>query len=86
MFKTISDFLNAIKEAESNASQDQSRKEEVEERNKADSLVYSVERQISELKDAPQTEKAKTEQLLADLRQALKDNADINKIKQHEMQ
>lgn len=71
-----------VKSAESHASEDQKRKEEVEERNKADSLVYSVERQLSELKEnVPQTEKAKVEQLLSDLRQAIKDKADINKIK-----
>ena len=71
-----------VKAAESHSSEDQKRKEEVEERNKADSLVYSVERQLSELKDnIPQTEKAKVEQLLNDLRQAIKDKADINKIK-----
>lgn len=71
-----------VKSAESHASEDQKRKEEVEERNKADSLVYSVERQLSELKEnVPQAEKAKVEQLLNDLRQAIKDKADINKIK-----
>lgn len=73
---------NMVKAAEEHAKDDQKRREEVEERNKADSLVYSVERQLSELKDnAPQTEKAKAEQLLNELRQALKDKADINKIK-----
>lgn len=71
-----------VKLAESHASDDQKRREEIEERNKADSLVYSVERQLSELKDnAPPTEKAKVEQLLNDLRQSIKDKADINKIK-----
>jgi len=71
-----------VKQAESNSQDDQKRKEEVEEKNKADSLVYSVERQISELKEnAPQTEKARVEQLLNELRTALKDKGDINKIK-----
>ena len=71
-----------VKSAESHSTEDQKRKEEIEERNKADSLVYSVERQLSELKDnVPQTEKAKVEQLLGELRQAIKDKADINKIK-----
>ena len=71
-----------VKAAEAHSTEDQKRREEVEERNKADSLVYSVERQLSELKDnAPPTEKAKAEQLLSELRQAIKDKADINKIK-----
>src|SRR3989338_9149749 len=71
-----------VKEAESHSSEDQKRKEEIEERNKADSLVYRVERQLSELKDTPSIpEKSKVEQSLNELRQAIKDNADINKIK-----
>ena len=71
-----------VKQAEAHSSEDQKRRDEIEERNKADSLVYSVERQLSELKDnVPQTEKAKVEQLLSELRQTLKDKADINKIK-----
>ena len=71
-----------VKFAEEHAKDDQSRREEIEERNKADSLVYSVERQLSELKDnAPPTEKAKAEQLLNELRQAIKDKANIDKIK-----
>lgn len=70
-----------VKEAESHSSDDQKRKEEIEERNKADSLIYSVERQLTELKDASSPEKSKVEQLLNDLRQAVKDKSDINKIK-----
>ncbi len=70
-----------VKEAESHASDDQKRKEEIEEKNKADSLVYSVERQLTELKDASSPEKSKVEQLLSELRQALKDKTDTNKIK-----
>ena len=71
-----------VKQAESHSQEDQKRRDEIEEKNKADSLVYSVERQLAELKEnAPQTEKAKVEQLLNELRQALKDKSDINKIK-----
>lgn len=71
-----------VKTAEEHSKEDQKKKEEIEERNKADSLVYSVERQLSELKDnVPQTEKAKAEQLLNELRQAIKDKSDISKIK-----
>lgn len=73
---------NMVKAAEAHSKEDQKKREEIEEKNKADSLVYSVERQISELKDnAPAIEKAKVEQLLNELRQVIKDKADINKIK-----
>jgi molecular chaperone DnaK len=71
-----------VKTAEEHSKEDQNKREEIEEKNKADSLVYSVERQLSELKDnLPQAEKAKVEQLVNELRQALKDKVDINKIK-----
>jgi len=71
-----------VRTAEEHSKEDQRKREEIEERNKADSLVYSVERQLSELKDnAPPTEKAKVEQLLNELRQSIKDKSDINKIK-----
>ena len=71
-----------MRTAEEHSKEDQRKREEIEERNKADSLVYSVERQLSELKDnAPQTEKAKVEQLLNELRQSIKDKSDISKIK-----
>jgi molecular chaperone DnaK len=41
-----------------------------------------VERQLNELGDkVPTNEKARCEQLIADIRQAIKDNADVSKLK-----
>jgi molecular chaperone DnaK len=62
-----------VKEAEANASEDARRREEIERRNQADSLVYATERGLAEhgakLSDS---ERAAIEQALNDAREALK--------------
>jgi molecular chaperone DnaK len=76
------DIDKMVKDAESHAAEDKTRREEVETRNQADSLAYQVERQLTELGDkVPANEKARCEQLIADIRQAIKDNADVSKLK-----
>lgn len=71
-----------IKEAEANAAADKKRREEIEVRNNADSLVYQAERQLKEFGDkVPVHEKARIEQLVGDLKTALKENAPIDKIR-----
>ncbi len=71
-----------VNEAEINAGEDKKRKEEVEARNEADSLSYQVERQLKDLGDkVPVHEKARVEQMLDDLKGALKDNAPIDRIR-----
>ncbi|MFA7466977.1 MAG: molecular chaperone DnaK [Desulfotomaculaceae bacterium] len=71
-----------VKEAEVNATEDKKRREEVEIRNEADTLAYQVERQIKDLGDkVPEHDQARLEQLLNDLRTALKENAPTNKIR-----
>ena len=71
-----------IKDADLHAAEDRARKEKVEARNEADSLSYQVERQLKDLGDRiPIHEKARCEQLIADIRQAIRDDADIQRIK-----
>ncbi|MCL6611315.1 MAG: molecular chaperone DnaK [Peptococcaceae bacterium] len=71
-----------VREAEANAAEDKKRKEEVEARNEADSLAYQVDRQLRDLGDKiPAHEKARIEQLLGDLKAALKENAPIDRIR-----
>ncbi|MCL6635711.1 MAG: molecular chaperone DnaK [Peptococcaceae bacterium] len=71
-----------VREAEAHAAEDKKRKQEVEARNEADALAYQVERQIRDLGDkVPVHEKARIEQLLGDLKAALKENAPIDRIK-----
>lgn len=71
-----------VKEAEAHAAEDKKRREEAEARNEADSLAYQVERQLKDLGDKVQVhEKARIEQLLSDLRTALKENAPIERVR-----
>ena len=58
-----------IKEAEMNAEADAKRQEEIEIRNNADSLIYTSEKTLDELKDqVSEDEKTKVEGLVAELR------------------
>jgi len=58
-----------IKEAEMNAEADAKRQEEIEIRNNADSLIYTSEKTLDELKDqVSEEEKTKVEGLVAELR------------------
>ncbi len=77
-----SEIDRMVHEAEIHASEDKEHKQEVEARNEADSLAYQVERQIKDLGDkVPVHEKARVEQLLGDLKTALKENAPIDRIR-----
>ena len=76
------DIDRMVNEAGVHAAEDKKRKQEVEARNEADSLLYQVERQLKDLGDKiPVHEKARVEQLLSDLKTALKENAPIEKIR-----
>jgi len=71
-----------VKEAETNAAEDKRRREEIEVKNEADSLVYQMERRIKESGDKLAVhEKGRIEQLLNDLKTALKDNAPVEKLR-----
>lgn len=70
-----------VKEAEKFASEDKKKKEEVEIKNQADTLVYSVERSLKDFGDkVTQDEKLNIERKLSDLKEAMK-GTDIEKIK-----
>jgi len=70
-----------VKEAEKFAAEDEKRKAEVEVRNQADTLLYSVERSLKEYGDKISAdEKKKIEEKAADLREALK-GKDTEKVK-----
>jgi molecular chaperone DnaK len=71
-----------VKDAESHAAEDKGRREEVEVRNQADGLAYQVERQLKDLGDkVPAHEKSRCEQIINDIRQAIKDNADVSRLR-----
>ncbi len=72
-----------VKEAESNASSDKERREQIERKNQADSLVYQAEKQLNELGDkAPAEDKTKAEVLIKDLKEAVaqEDDAKIQTV------
>ena len=61
-----------IKEAEMNAEADAKRQEEIEIRNNADSLIYTSEKTLDELKDqVSEDDKTKVEGLVAELRELI---------------
>jgi molecular chaperone DnaK len=61
-----------VKDAESNASADQERREQIDTKNQADTLVYQTEKQLAELGDkVPADAKAKVEGLAKDLKEAI---------------
>jgi len=71
-----------IKEAERYAEEDRRKRQEIETRNEADALAYQVERKLREYGDrVPVQEKARVEQLLNELRRALKEEAPIDRIR-----
>ena len=75
------EIKKAVREAEQFASEDKARKEEVEQRNHADSLIYSIEKTLKELGDKVSADdKAKIEAQIADLKKAM-EGTDVNMIK-----
>nr|HID59459.1 molecular chaperone DnaK [Desulfobacterales bacterium] len=78
-----SEIDRMVREAQEHAAEDKKRREAVDLRNEADSLAYKLERTIKELGDkVPLHEKARCEQLIADVRQAIKDEAPVERIRQ----
>ena len=80
--KLSEDEINQkVKEAEQYAAEDKKKKEEVEVRNQADSMVYETEKAMTELNDKlSDEEKSKVNAALEDLKKAL-EGTDIEDIK-----
>jgi molecular chaperone DnaK len=71
-----------IRLAEAHASEDRRRREEIDARNELDSLVYRIEQLLSELQERlPVNEKARADQLAADARQAITDQAGLDRVR-----
>jgi len=71
-----------IKEAKEHEEEDKKRREEIEIRNNADSLIYTTEKTLSELENKlPSEQKQKIENKLKEMKEVLK-GEDINKIKE----
>lgn len=66
-----------VREAESNANTDKERREKIDRKNQADSLVYQAEKQLNELGDkVSAADKSKAEGLIKDLKDALQKDDD----------
>ena len=76
------DIEKAVKDAEAHASEDKKKKEEIEARNNAESLVYNSEKTLKELGDKISgEEKAKVETEIENVKKAL-EGTDVENIKQ----
>jgi molecular chaperone DnaK len=71
-----------VDEAQQHASEDRSRREEIDARNQLDSLAYRVEQLITDLQDSlPVHEKARAEQLVQDARAAIEEGAGLDRVR-----
>jgi molecular chaperone DnaK len=71
-----------IKDAEMHAAEDRARRQDIDLRNHADALAYQVEHRLSEQGEhIPLHEKARAEQLVTDVRTALKEQATGERIR-----
>ena len=78
---TDEDIDKAVKEAEAHATEDKKRKEEIEARNNAESLVYNCQKTLDDLGDKISgEEKAKADTEIANVKKAL-EGSDVEAIK-----
>jgi molecular chaperone DnaK len=76
------DIERMIADAEAHRAEDASLRQLVDARNELDAIAYQVERRLSELGDAvPMHEKARAETLVADARQAVKEEAPLDRVR-----
>ena len=79
---TDEDIDKAVKDAEAHAEEDKKKKDEIEARNNAESLVYNSEKTLNELGDKVSAEeKSKVEEEIANVKKAL-EGTDVEAIKQ----
>jgi molecular chaperone DnaK len=77
-----SEVERMVTEAERNRASDQQLRQEVDARNQLDSLAYQVQRRLDELGDAaPSHERARAEMLVTDARQAVADQAPMDRVR-----
>jgi molecular chaperone DnaK len=78
-----SEVNRMIDEAERNRSADQTVRREIDARNELDTLAYQVQRRLDELGEAaPSHERARAEMLVADARQAVSDQAPVERVRE----
>ena len=76
------DVDRMVAEAERNRAQDEALRQEVDARNELDAVAYQVERRLAELGEAaPAHERARAEMLVAEARQAVADQAPMDRVR-----
>jgi molecular chaperone DnaK len=76
------DIERMIREGEEHAAEDRRLREEIDARNELDSLAYQAEQLVRDLQDRlPVNEKARAEQLIADARQAIEEQAGLDRVR-----
>ncbi|WP_433177431.1 molecular chaperone DnaK [Actinoallomurus sp. CA-150999] len=77
-----SEIERMIRDAEEHRSEDERLREMVDARNELDSIAYQVEKRLQELGEAaPAHEKARAEMLVGDARQAIKEEAPVERLR-----
>jgi molecular chaperone DnaK len=77
-----SEVERMVRDAGEHAQEDRRRREEIDARNELDSLAYRAEKLVEELQDrVPVHEKARAEQLVADARKAIEDEAGLDRVR-----
>ena len=77
-----SEIERMVRDAEEHAGEDKRRREEIDARNELDTLAYRAEQLVGELGDSlPVHEKARAEQLVADARQAIEEQAGLDRVR-----
>jgi molecular chaperone DnaK len=77
-----SEVERMVQDAQQNAEQDRRLREEIDARNELDAVAYQVEQQVQELQDRiPVNEKARAEQLVADARGAIEEQAGLDRVR-----
>ena len=72
-----------VAEAERNRAEDARLRQQVDARNELDAVAYQVERRVAELGDAaPSHERARAEMLVGDARQAIKEEAPLERLRE----
>ena len=77
-----SDVERMIREAQEHAGEDKRRREEIDARNELDSLAYQADQLVEQLQEGlPVHEKARAEQMIADARQAIEEQAGLDRVR-----
>jgi molecular chaperone DnaK len=77
-----SEIEQMVRDAEAHAEEDRRRREEIDARNELDALAYRAEQLVNELQDRlPVNEKARADQLVADARQAIQEQAGLDRVR-----